>query len=134
MKQTLAIIPVVTLALVGVAFAQPPVDEQQNPPAGNGVMAPQTPALWLYQQEIQRHDDPQQAVRRKAELKAAQRRDRLAARKWYGYSNIRPTASPTPFTGSYSPSWVGNGYNPYEWIGGYPTTTVYLGVFGPWGY
>ena len=128
MKRSLALLPLFVLAVAGAAFAQAPADQDNQP---GGVNAQQTPALWLYQQEIQRHDDPQQAVRRKAELKSAQRRDRIAARKWYGYSNIRPTASPTPFSGSYSPSWVGNGYNPFEWIGGYPHTTVYLHVHPP---
>jgi hypothetical protein len=82
-----------------------------------------TPELYYYLSELRRHDDPKQAVRRKAELKAAQRNERIAAMKWYGLSNARPQASAMPFTDFYSPAWVGNGYNRFEWIGGGPGVT-----------
>ena len=81
--------------------------------------------MWFYMQELRRYDDPQVAIRRKAEKKAEQRRHRLAAQKWFGWSQSRPTASPTPWTGVYSPNWVGNGADPYHWIGNaYLTTAV----------
>ena len=80
---------------------------------------PTTPEMWYYMQETRRYDDPKQAIRRKAEMKAAQRRDRLAALKWYGMSDSRPTASALPFYGDYSPTWVGNSWNPYRWHQGY---------------
>ena len=83
-----------------------------------------TPDLWLYSQEWRRHDDPAQAVRRKAEARTAQRMERLAAMRWYGFSNIRPQASVTPFMGAYSPAWMGNGYDRYDWTGTYYTPTV----------
>ena len=76
-----------------------------------------TPELWVYSQEQRRHDDPAQAVRRKAEYQAEQRMARLAALKWYGYSNSRPEASMTPIMGTYSAGWGGNGWNRYEWFG-----------------
>ncbi|HEX5103937.1 MAG TPA: hypothetical protein VFV87_09015 [Pirellulaceae bacterium] len=76
-----------------------------------------TPDMWYYSQEIQRHDDPAQAVRRKAELRAAQRMQRIAAMKWFGFSNSRPQASPVPMMGMYSPVWIGNGYDRYDWAG-----------------
>jgi hypothetical protein len=75
-----------------------------------------TPELWVYAQELRRHEDPAQAVRRKAELKAEQRMARLAAMHWYGFSNSPPVATPTPFMGEYSPAWVGNGWNRYDWV------------------
>src|SRR4029079_4886668 len=79
-----------------------------------------TPEMWVYSQEQRRHDDPAQAVRRKAEIKADQRLSRLSAMKWYGFSNARPQASVTPFTSVYSPTWVGNGLDRYDWVrGGY---------------
>jgi hypothetical protein len=78
---------------------------------------PATPELWVYAQEQRRHDDPAQAVRRKAEFQADQRMSRLASLKWYGLSNARPEASPTPLTGTYSPGWIGNGWNRYDWVG-----------------
>ena len=85
----------------------------------------QTEDMWFYLQELRRYDDPQVALRRKAEEKARQRRQRLAAMKWFGWSQSRPTASPTPTMGVYSPSWVGNGADPYHWIGNaYLTTAI----------
>ena len=87
---------------------------------------PVTPELWVYSQELRRHDDPAQAVRRKAEITAGQRQARLAALRWYGFSNSRPVANPTPFMGQYSPAWVGNGYHPYQWVGvGSPSAVIY---------
>jgi len=77
-----------------------------------GQMTP-TPEMWFYEQENRRWDDPKQAVRRAAEQRAANRSARIAAMKWYGFSNQRPTANPVPFMGTYSPSWSdGN-----RWIG-----------------
>jgi hypothetical protein len=83
-----------------------------------------TPEMWHYTQEQRRHDDPQQAVRRKAELATQLRTERLAAMKWYGMSNARPIASGTPWmSGMYSPAWVGNGQDRYDWVGlGWPRT------------
>ena len=84
--------------------------------------APPTPDMWLYLQQTQRADDPKMIVRRNAEFRAAQRRHRIAARKWFGYSNLRPAASHTPFTGTYSPTWIGNTRDPYQWSGfGWPS-------------
>lgn len=93
---------------------------------------PVTPELWVYSQELRRHDDPGQAVRRKAELAASQRQARLAAMKWYGFSNSRPVANPTPFTGQYSPAWVGTGWDRYDWVGGGgPSVTLYVDDITP---
>jgi len=75
--------------------------------------------LWLYLHEERRHDDPKQAIRRKAEAKAAERGQRLAAMQWYGLSNQRPNASSVPFMGTYSPSWVGTVNRPSTWAGIY---------------
>jgi hypothetical protein len=76
-----------------------------------------TPDMWFYLHEQRREEDPQMVVRRNAEQKAAARRNRIAAMRWFGYSASRPTASPSPFTGRYSPTWVGNGMHPYKWVG-----------------
>lgn len=85
----------------------------------------QTESMWFYLQELRRYDDPRTVIRRKAEKKAEQRRTRLAAQKWYGYSGGRPLASHTPFMGTYSSMWVGNGKDAFQWVGsGYVTTAV----------
>jgi hypothetical protein len=87
-----------------------------------------TPEMWIYSQELNRHDDPAQAVRRKAEIRAAQRMQRIAAMKWFGFSNARPQVSPVPMmSGGYSPAWVGNGSDRYDWVGvGWPQTSVHV--------
>src|SRR6185503_3346973 len=75
-----------------IASAQQPLVHRIDPPRvtvhpahpGDGVTAPQlsaptvTPELWVYSQEQRRHDDPAQAVRRKAEVQADQRLSRLS--------------------------------------------------------
>jgi hypothetical protein len=75
-----------------------------------------TPDMWYYSQEMRRHDDPKQAVRRKAEYVAQQRTLRIESMKWYGMSNSRPFASTSPFMDEYSPSWIGNSSHPYQWV------------------
>jgi hypothetical protein len=115
--------PKPTLPLV-TKIDRPPVAGPQQPAATTHftpatLSAPATtPELWVYSQEQRRHDDPAQAVRRKAEFQAEQRMARLAALKWYGYSNARPEAGMTPIMGTYSAGWAGNGWNRYEWFGG----------------
>ena len=57
-------------------------------------------------------------VQRNAYVKAEQRRQRIAARKWFGLSNSRPVAAANPYFTPYSPSWVGSYWQPYFWYGG----------------
>ena len=84
-----------------------------------------TPEMWFYEQRLREYMDSKMAVRRVAEQKAAQRRARIAARKWYGLSNLRPTASPDPYNGSYSPRWGGNNsLYPNLWSGYGPSYVV----------
>lgn len=99
-------------------FSAPPVAAEEKPQgAGGSSLANLTPEMWLYMQELQRHDDPAQAVRRKAEERATHRQDRLASRRWFGLSNARPTASPVPTMGTYSPFWAGQNNDPNRWDG-----------------
>ncbi len=122
MKRTLLVL-VLALACGSIASAQQPAHQ----PAATPELTPAvtTPEMWYYSQEQRRHDDPQQAVRRKAEFVSQQRAARIAAMKWYGMSNSRPVASTTPFMGVYSPAWVGNGGDRFDWIGlGYPQRTA----------
>lgn len=90
-------------------------------PSGSIQLAPgqviATPEMWFYEQEMRRYDDPKAAVRARAEQRADARQARLTALKWFGYSNARPQASPTPFMGTYSPAWTGNHADGYRWVG-----------------
>ena len=77
-----------------------------------------TPEIWYYMQEQRRLDDPKMAIRRAAEYRASQRRARIESSRWFGYSRLRPQASPIPIMGTASPAWVGNNAgNPYYWSG-----------------
>lgn len=84
-----------------------------------GELTP-TPEMWFYEQQLREYRNPKNAVRRRAEFDADQRQQRLAAMDWYGYSNSRPNANATPFTGPgpYSPNWGGSSLVPYQWNGG----------------
>ena len=89
-----------------------------------GQLAP-TPDMWFYQQELKRREDPRVAVRAKAEHRAWHRQRRIAAMQWFGMSNSRPTANPTPLLGTYSPTWVASPHSPFQWSGQGSAVTVY---------
>lgn len=112
-------------AKIGLPFARQAVKEDRNdklPELNPGQMSPE---MYLYLQEQQRHDDPKQAIRRKAEARTAAREARITAMKWYGMSNARPQVNPVPFMGSYSPTWIGNGRERYDWYGlGWPSVSL----------
>jgi hypothetical protein len=59
--------------------------------------------------------DPKVIVQQKAEFRAEQRMSRMASMEWYGMSNSRPQASPTPYSTRYSPVWEMPGGSPYSW-------------------
>jgi hypothetical protein len=92
-------------------------------PLSLGELTP-TPEMWFYEQSMRNYQDPWYGVRRKAEYRAAQRQRRIAAQKWFGFSAARPTASPEPMYGSYSPHWGSNGADPWVWRGIGGTTVV----------
>jgi hypothetical protein len=83
-----------------------------------------TPEMWFYEQERARQEKPQYAVRRKAEVRAQQRQQRIAAMKWYGMSNSRPTTNATPLTSTYSPTWVSAASDPFRWHAARPNYVV----------
>jgi len=119
-----------TLIAATIARADDP-EPNRIQPAGLSPTAPQpsvtiaspgqvqaTPEMWFYQQELARYNNPnpKALVRAAEQQKADQRRARIAAMQWYGYSNSRPTAGIDPVNGPLSPQWVGNGYNSYYWV------------------
>lgn len=114
-------------ALAPLAHAKNPrvLDEESTGQMSLGELTP-TPSMWLYQQQLAEYKDPQAAVRRRAEYIAAQRDQRIAARKWYGFSNSRPRANGTPFMGTYSPAWVGTINEPFQWPGSAGAPTIII--------
>lgn len=108
------------LVLSTQALAQEPSVFETTPatPAtrtdGKPVGPPLTPEMARYLSDMQRYQS-NDLSRQRAQLKAQQRLERISAMKWYGMSNSRPIASPTPFMGTYSPGWSSNTANPYQW-------------------
>lgn len=112
-----------TSLLSGTAFAQNPTfrgAKQKNfdltrQPSWSRLIP--TESMYMYEQHKRDFLNPTLAIRRRAEYKAWERRSRLAAQRWYGYSNSRPTRHPTPVTAGWSsPSWTGNyRYDYYRW-------------------
>lgn len=125
------------LATTGTLAQQPrpaaKPDKQSSLAISLGQLSP-TAEMWFYEQAWQHYSDPKMMVRRKAEIAAAQRQQRIAAREWYGISLARPNASVTPMTGNYSPSWVGNTRNPNQWAApnGPVIFTSSRPVYGMW--
>ncbi|REK13035.1 MAG: hypothetical protein DWQ37_10450 [Planctomycetota bacterium] len=116
------------LTLVLAAVACPCLAQEPRPDrvAQAPTTVVKTPEMWIYEQERIRYEDPAMAVRRRAELRGAQRAARLAAMKWYGISNSRPTVSPTPWlNSSYAPFWGSNTYDPNRWRA-YTSPTVVM--------
>ncbi|NLX96698.1 MAG: hypothetical protein GXY83_11025 [Rhodopirellula sp.] len=115
-----------SFALLTILFvpALPALAEKptEKPAVFSGTISPgeltPTPEMWFYEQQMRTYQDPSLAVRRNAEVRAAYRQSRLESRKWFGFSNLRPTASSDPFHGDYSPGWTSNNsWNPSRWAG-----------------
>jgi hypothetical protein len=84
-----------------------------------------TPDMWFYEQSLRQYNDPKSVVRQKAEFRTAERMRRMAALRWFGFSNSRPMAGVDPIHGDYSPQWSsGNVYQPFRWAGGRTSTIV----------
>ena len=119
-RVSIAVSILFVLVAAAPALADKPLAQQLGPESGispGEVRA--TPEMWFYEQYQREYQDPKMAVRRNAEYRAAQRRRRMAALKWFGFSNQRPQAGPEPFHGEWSPVWTSNnGVYPYRWAGG----------------
>jgi hypothetical protein len=117
-----------TALLVPAAMAQEKSADNSSTAPGAGASSVQgtgTPEASVYEQRLREYMDSKLAVRRVAQERAAQRRARVAARQWYGYSNLRPSASPDPYNGEYSPRWGGNNsLYPNLWSGYGPSYVV----------
>jgi hypothetical protein len=81
---------------------------------------------WDYKPSYVYQPNPKAIIHQKAQARALQRISRMTAMRWYGMSNERPTASPTPFSGLYSPVWQMPGGRPYAWnYRGAPSVLVF---------
>ncbi len=117
----------IVFVLVAVpAMAQSPLTNEIRIGSGTtaGELAP-TSEMWFYQEQLRQYEDPKASLRRIAEEKAAQRRARLAAQRWYGFSNIRPSVGNELTIGTWGPRWTsGNRYHPSRWSHFGPSVVV----------
>src|SRR3972149_2379307 len=128
------------LAVPALAADPTPADVRFGSTIAVGEVTP-TPEMWFYEQYSQQYQDPKLAVRKKAEERSAQRRGRIAAREWFGFSNVRPRAGTDVVHGDYSPGWYGRNSNyPFRWNGygagrvgvrGVFATSLYCGTRPP---
>lgn len=117
-----------SLALVALAFlaAEPALAQQPQPDAAE--QAAPAPEVWYSQRQLRRENDSWTLVHRRAAQQGAQRQARIAAMKWYGFSNSRPTVNPTPWGSRYrySPAWTFSASRPFAWPAA--VRTVYVPV------
>lgn len=124
MKWLWITLPVVSLFVGAPSFAQNKADSKAGIGISAGELAP-TPEMWFYEQYQKQYAEPKTVVRQKAEFRAEERQRRIAALRWYGFSNQRPTANVDWVNADPAPHWAsGNVYTPFRWNG--PTMTVTL--------
>lgn len=125
---------ILSVLVIGASAQAQDIPAPQNIDAGEFTGSPSDismstdPEIWLYLHEQRRNDDPKILVRRKAEQQAAERMARIAAMKWYGYSNSRPRAEVTPFMSYYSPAWDGNGRREGRWYTSDGNVNIYYSL------
>jgi hypothetical protein len=98
-------------------------EELETPP----VLNERTEEDYYQPQVPERYEpDTRAIIRQKAMMRGEQRSARLASLNWYGMSNSRPIAAPTPFTSMYSPAWQMPGGRPFAWFASsQPTYIIY---------
>lgn len=105
------------MAPSGVPQGQPSVPARK-PNLPGEVISPPEMSSYPYPMNAQPVLDSKALLQQKAAEQAAQRARRLAALKWFGYSNSRPVAGVDCVHGDYSPSWTSNHpHYPFRWVG-----------------
>ena len=97
-----SIVLAISVSTWGEVMAEPSDQVWREARVSSGT-ATMTPEMWFYTEAWRRHDDPQKAVRRNASARAQQRRERIATRKWLGYSSSRPSTHRVLWTGT---NWI----------------------------
>ena len=124
MKWLWMTLPVVSLFLAGPSLAQNKSDSKIGIGISPGELAP-TQEMWFYEQYQRQYSDPKSVVRQKAEFHAEERQRRIAALRWYGFSNQRPTAGVDWINSEHAPHWAGSNANlPFSWNGPIMSTTL----------
>ena len=111
----------VLFAATAMAVAQDPTrtppSRDAAPVSPSDLPAPIHPDAWAHLQQMRRYETPRQVARLKAAEEAQQRRARLSAQRWYGYSPLRPIVGATPTMGNYYPVWNTDVPRPFRWYG-----------------
>ncbi len=128
MKRYWTMLPLVCLCLLAPSLAAeksaPKSEAKTTIGISPGELAP-TQEMWFYEQYQKQYTDPKAVVRQKAEFRGEERMRRIAALRWYGFSNQRPMAGVDLIHGDYAPAWSSNNiYHPFRWAG--PATTTAL--------
>jgi hypothetical protein len=128
MKRFWTMSPVLCLFLLSPLVAAdkptPKAETKTSISISPGELAP-TQEMWFYEQYQKQYTDPKAVVRQNAEFRAEERMRRMAALRWYGFSNQRPRAGVDLINGDYAPAWSSNNiYHPFRWAG--PATTTAL--------
>jgi hypothetical protein len=124
MKWLWIALPVVCLCLAVPCQAQNRSDSKATIGVSPGELAP-TQEMWFYEQYQKQYTDPKAAVRQQAEFRSVERLRRIAALRWFGFSNQRPSANVDPIHSDYAPHWASNNVNlPDRWNG--PATATIL--------
>jgi hypothetical protein len=118
----------IQLAMVlGLCMAANAMVRAAEPGAVNEVVEVERDQTWYRQRETSYRQDTRAIIQQKAQVRSAQRTARIASLNWYGMSNARPTAGPTPFMTMYSPAWQQPGGRPFAWNSTFwPTSVVYV--------
>jgi hypothetical protein len=124
MKWLWIALPVVSLSMVLPCQAQNNSESKTTIGISPGELAP-TQEMWFYEQNQKRYADPKVGVRQQAEFRSAERQRRMAALRWFGFSNQRPTAACDPIHDDYAPHWTsGNVNTPNQWNAPAMTTVL----------
>lgn len=109
---------------VALPAAQAELPAAKPPLAGTVLPSAET---YSYPSLPQPVVDAKTLIQQRAAWQAAQRARRLAALKWFGYSNSRPVAGVDCIHGDYSPSWTANNsHYPFRWVGAGSTWVAWL--------
>lgn len=105
----------VAAAIALFVSLRPATASAQDPPAEPRPQSTVTSDDGWYYDAPPERPQKRTIIQEKAALRAEQRMARLAASRWYGISNSRPTASAMPFTTMYSHAWQMPGGRPFAW-------------------
>jgi len=131
----LLLVGVTSLVMTSAVISRAQDAEVSAPPKAGQVSPSDLPPAvdpdtWAHLQRMRRYENPRQMARMKAAEEAQQRRARLSAQRWFGYSPLRPIVGVTPSMGNYYPVWNTDVPRPFRWYG-VSTYPIDMDLFDP---